>query len=103
MTTYWGYSNNQFKMVGETNGVKIAPYRAYFATNAASGAKLNGMLFGDEPVPTAIEIVQNSAERPAAAIYNLNGQRVDISNFKVKNSKLAKGVYIIGNRKVVVK
>ena len=103
MTTYYGYSNNQFVKAGDSNGVKILPYRAYFATDAASGAKLNGTLFDDEAVPTAIEIVPNRAERPAAAIYNLNGQRVDISNFKVQNSKLAKGVYIIGNRKVVVK
>lgn len=104
MTTYYGYSNNKFVQIGETNGVKIAPYRAYFATNAASGAKLNGMLFGDEPVPTAIEVIDNGQLTiDHSSIYNLNGQRVDISNFKVQNSKLAKGVYIIGNRKVVVK
>ena len=62
------------------------------------------MLFGDEPLPTAVEVIDNGQLTiDHSSIYNLNGQRVDISNFKVKNSKLAKGVYIIGNRKVVVK
>ena len=102
--TYWGYSNNKFSPIGKENGAKIAPYRAFFVTSAASGAKLNGMLFGDEPVPTAVEVIDNGQLTiDHSSIYNLNGQRVDISNFKVKNSKLAKGVYIIGNRKVVVK
>lgn len=46
--------------------------------------------------------------RPAAssrqtAIYNLNGQQMDSSKLKAQSTKLPKGIYITGNRKVVVK
>jgi hypothetical protein len=36
-------------------------------------------------------------------VYNLNGQRVESSMFKVQNSKLPKGVYIQNGKKVLVK
>ena len=36
-------------------------------------------------------------------VYNLNGQRVESSKFKVQNSKLPKGIYIQNGKKVLVK
>ena len=70
----------------------------YFATDAASDAKLNGTLFDDEPMPTSIQIVetQNSKSNVQADIYNLNGQRIS-------SNRPSKGIYIFNGHKVVVK
>ena len=38
-----------------------------------------------------------------SSVYNLNGQRVESSKFKVQNSKLPKGIYIQNGKKVLVK
>ncbi len=105
-TTYYGYSNNTFVEVGQEKGVKIAPFRAYFATNAAAGAKPNGALFDNEPMPTAIEVIDNG-QMPIgiSPIYNLNGQRINVQSSMSKGQRpqLSKGIYVVGNRKVVVK
>lgn len=102
-TTYYGYSNNQFVKVGEENGVKILPYRAYFATDAASGAKFNGALFGDEPVPTSVEFVAptNRQATVPMQVFTLDGRQVRTDRH-FNPAKLPKGIYIVGNRKVVI-
>ena len=44
-----------------------------------------------------------SPQDKRGGVYNLNGQCVQTSNFKVQTSKLKKGLYIVNGKKVVIK
>ena len=97
-TTYFGYKavDGTFVKIGK-NG-KIAPYRAYFAQPNTSNAKLSGSLFDSADVPTAI------TQRPMdngehTEIYSIDGRRMNVTAI----GDLHKGIYIINQKKVVVR
>ena len=99
-TTCYDYSDGQLEEIGTEEGMEIAPYRAYFSKRAASAATFKGVLLDNEGVATSIEIVPNTAERPAIDIYTIQGIRVSQS---ATRRNLPKGVYVVNGRKLVVK
>ncbi len=99
-TTYYGYktTDNSFVKVGSDTGAKVSAWRAYFYSSAANAA----------PVGTTFESLTDGignahADIPAAmqaeaTIYDLQGRPVG-----KRTGNLQKGIYIIGNKKVVVR
>lgn len=98
-TTCYDYSSGQLEEI-DTEGMEIAPYRAYFAKSVTSDAILKGVLLDNEGLATSIEIVPNTAERPVIDIYTIQGIRVSQS---ATRRNLPKGVYVVNGRKLVVK
>ena len=83
---YWDTQSN--------NGtqIKAAAHKCYLRVSTASGAK-SSYVFGDEA--TGISQLENGAINiENAAIYNLNGQRVNNAQ---------KGIYIVNGKKIVIK
>lgn len=52
-----------------------------------------------EPNPTGIEDISQFNEDEGETIYNLSGQK--LSNRKLSNSQMQKGIYIVGGRKII--
>jgi hypothetical protein len=85
--------SNLLRKVAAENGISIAPFRAYFTLNKASGARnFINLNFGDET--TEISQVKDGQFINEGIIYNLRGQRV---------SNPAKGLYIMNGKKVIIK
>ena len=58
----------------------------------------------EDVVVTAIENISDNRNDNNSPIYDLNGRRIaDNSNFKMQNSKLKRGIYIVNGKKVLVK
>lgn len=91
--TYFGYSQGSFVQIGNTNGVDILPWRAYFGRPSSSNAPLIDMLFDES---TGIGLVKGNTS-PVTAIYDLQGRKINASQ------KLSKGIYIINGKKMMVK
>ena len=81
------------------SGVTIAQYKAYLRLDDADDAKAEGLAF--DFTPTGIDSFKCTVQ--GSEVYNLNGQRMESSKFKVQSSKLPKGVYIVNGRKVIVR
>ena len=79
---------------GCTNGEAFqnGAHKAYLAVPVAQAKGMSGFAFDD--AVTAISGVAFDAETNNAAIYNLNGQRVN---------KAQKGIYIVNGKKVVIR
>ncbi len=90
----------------DNNGVTsitLGANKAYLAT-AASGGAVKGFTFDFDGLATDINTVQGSGFKVQdSKIYNLSGQRVDGSRFKVNGSGLKTGIYIVNGKKVLVK
>lgn len=89
----WGIDKCLVKRIGggETD------YKTFFKENTENGAKQIS-IFGDEADVTAIDkVVYHYGDEAEAPVYNLSGQLVNAQN------GLAKGVYIKGGKKFVVK
>jgi len=52
-----------------------------------------------EPNPTGIEEISQFNEDEGETIYNLSGQK--LSNRKLSNGQMQKGIYIVGGRKII--
>lgn len=52
-----------------------------------------------EPNPTGIEDISQFNEDEGETIYNLSGQK--LSNRKLSNGQMQKGIYIVGGRKII--
>jgi hypothetical protein len=92
-TTYYGYKNGVFVMAGTGTGANINPFRAYLMTSTTSPARISVSFDGSE---TGIQVVTPDVEpMKQQSIYNLSGQRVYTPN--------KKGIYIVGDRKYIVK
>ena len=84
------------------NGQTIPAGKAYMVIPASSPTK--GFTFDFEGLATDINTVQGSGFKVQdSKIYNLAGQRVDGSRFKVNGSGLKTGIYIVNGKKVLVK
>lgn len=83
-------------------GVTVAKYKAYLKLADAGDAKDGGYAF--DFTPTGLRTIDNGQLIiDNLPVYNLNGQRVEISKLNVQSSKLPKGVYIVNGKKVVLK
>ena len=88
---------------GVTTSITLGANKAYLAT-AASGGAVKGFTFDFDGLATDINTVANSQQPIAnSPIYNLAGQRVEGSRFKVNGSGLKTGIYIVNGKKVLVK
>ena len=82
--------------------VVVPAGKAYMVIPAGVGVK--GFTFDFDGVATGINTVQGSGFKVQdSKIYNLAGQRVDGSRFKVNGSGLKTGIYIVNGKKVLVK
>lgn len=86
--------------------VKIAPFRAYYATSVSGNAKLNSFtpVFeeGEGDVITAIAPVSAIID-VNAPVYDLQGRMVATSYSSLNGKKLAAGMYVVNGVKFIVK
>ena len=68
---------------------------------SAGEVKAFTFIFND--VTTGVRTIETVSAEEAAKIFNLAGQRVDGSRFKVNGSGLKTGIYIVNGKKVLVK
>lgn len=72
----------------------VAPFRAFFTDVTAAGAKAVSFITNEA---TGIETVTSSASTGHSAVYTIDGRRVN------STGRLAKGLYIIDGKKVIIK
>ena len=86
--------------------INIAPFRAYYNTTQANGAKLSFFtpVFeeGEGDVITAIAPVAAVLDVDAP-VYDLQGRMVAPTYRKLKGKKLAAGMYVVNGVKIIVK
>ena len=86
--------------------INIAPFRAYYNTTQANGAKLSFFtpVFeeGEGDVITAIAPVAAVLDVDAP-VYDLQGRMVAPTYRKLKGTKLAAGMYVVNGVKIIVK
>lgn len=78
------------------------PFRAYFSTDSSEATSL-GIGSGEF---TGMDIVEEDADNTELNVYTLGGQKVKTINAKNGKSQISgmnKGIYIIGNKKVIIK
>ena len=88
-----------FYLVGTTQPT-VNPFRAYIKSQGSNARSLR-VIFDNEA--SGIENVLCPMSNEDDAVYDLQGRRVQTSDFKVQSSKLKKGLYIVNGRKTVVK
>lgn len=111
MTHYGSYTNptvvpadsyilhNSGKMVHTAVDHKnIKSYRTWLCETTPSGETLQMRVEQNDGPSTGIKVIEETANN-ANAVYNVNGMRMNSSN----TDNLPKGVYIINNKKVVIK
>lgn len=111
MTHYGSYENptvvpadsyilhNSGKMVHTAVEHKnIKSYRTWLRETTPSGETLQMRVEQNDGPSTGIKVIEETAKN-ANAVYNVNGMRMNSSN----TNNLPKGVYIINNKKVVIK
>ena len=111
MTHYGSYENptvvpadsyilhNSGKMVHTAVDHKnIKSYRTWLRETTSSGETLQMRVEQNDGPSTGIKVIEETAKN-ANAVYNVNGMRMNSSN----TNNLPKGVYIINNKKVVIK
>lgn len=91
---YFINGDNLWKSQGSST---LKATRAYFTVPESNKAKVALLINGD--TVTGIDGVFNKAH-VSQAVYNLRGQKVADS---LSSGRLAKGVYIVGGKKVVVR
>lgn len=77
---------------------KIKSYRTWLRETTPSGETLQMRVEQNDGTSTGIKMIEETAKN-ANAVYNVNGMRMNSSN----TNNLPKGVYIINNKKVVIK
>lgn len=111
MTHYGSYENptvvpadsyilhNSGKMVHTAVEHKnIKSYRTWLRETTPSGETLQMRVEQNDGPSTGIKVIEETAKN-VNAVYNVNGMRMNSSN----TDNLPKGVYIINNKKVVIK
>ena len=111
MTHYGSYENptvvpadsyilhNSEKMVHTAVDHKnIKSYRTWLRETTPSGETLQMRVEQNDGPSTGIKVIEETAKN-ANAVYNVDGMRMNSSN----TNNLPKGVYIINNKKVVIK
>lgn len=111
MTHYGSYKNptvvpadsyilhNSGKMVHTAVDHKnIKSYRTWLRETTPSGETLQMRVEQNDGPSTGIKVIEETAKN-VNAVYNVNGMRMNSSN----TDNLPKGVYIINNKKVVIK
>ena len=111
MTHYGSYENptvvpadsyilhNSGKMVHTAVDHKnIKSYRTWLRETTPSGETLQMRVEQNDGPSTGIKVIEEAPQN-ANAVYNVNGMRMNSSN----TNNLPKGVYIINNKKVVIK
>ena len=111
MTHYGSYTNptvvpadsyilhNSGKMVHTAVDHKnIKSYRTWLRETTPSGETLQMRVEQNDGPSTGIKVIEETAKN-ANAVYNVDGMRMNSSN----TNNLPKGVYIINNKKVVIK
>lgn len=76
----------------------IKSYRTWLRETTLSGETLQMRVEQNDGPSTGIKVIEETAKN-ANAVYNVNGMRMNSSN----TNNLPKGVYIINNKKVVIK
>ena len=76
----------------------IKSYRTWLRETTPSGETLQMRVEQNDGPSTGIKVIEETANN-ANAVYNVNGMRMNSSN----TDNLPKGVYIINNKKVVIK
>ena len=76
----------------------IKSYRTWLRETTPSGETLQMRVEQNDGPSTGIKVIEETAKN-ANAVYNANGMRMNSSN----TNNLPKGVYIINNKKVVIK
>ena len=76
----------------------IKSYRTWLRETTPSGETLQMRVEQNDGPSTGIKVIEETAKN-ANAVYNVNGMRMNSSN----TNNLPKGVYIINNKKVVIK
>lgn len=76
----------------------IKSYRTWLRETTPSGETLQMRVEQNDGPSTGIKVIEETANN-ANAVYNMNGMRMNSSN----TNNLPKGVYIINNKKVVIK
>ena len=87
---YWGAENGEAFSLNNTSSAYLALPKSLFANSSLASA----LLFDEEGQATDIQLTPTT-ENNTQAIYNLQGVRV--------SGKLAKGIYIVNGKKVLVK
>lgn len=77
---------------------KIKSYRTWLRETTPSGETLQMRVEQNDGPSTGIKVIEETAKN-VNAVYNVNGMRMNSSN----TNNLPKGVYIINNKKVVIK
>ncbi len=86
------------------NDGQTVPAGKAYMTIPAAGGSTKGFTFDFDGLATGINTVQGSGFKVQdSKIFNLAGQRVDGSRFKVNGSGLKTGIYIVNGKKVLVK
>lgn len=91
--------HNSGKMVHTAVDHKnIKSYRTWLRETTPSGETLQMRVEQNDGPSTGIKVIEETAKN-VNAVYNVNGMRMNSSN----TNNLPKGVYIINNKKVVIK
>lgn len=94
LTMHKGETLGYFYGAAEGAAFNLAADKAYLAVPEAIAAKVLGFVIGGD-VTGIGAVADNSNAADRRTVYNLQGQRV--------NGKLAKGVYIVNGKKVIIK
>lgn len=95
-------ASNGLNFYLNNNAFTVGANTAYLPANFTGGsARAAFYSFDDET--TGINVNDNLQLTTDNSVYNLQGQRIDGSRFKVQGSSLKSGLYIINGKKVIVK
>lgn len=92
------YMLSKGDMVHTSKVHKVKSYRSWLEENTPSENTLQLKVSDSDNSTTGIKVIEEAPQN-ANAVYNVNGMRMNSSN----TDNLPKGVYIINNKKVVIK
>lgn len=92
------YMLSKGKMVHTSKVHNVKSYRSWLEETTPSENTLQLKVSDSDNSTTGIKVIEEAPQN-ANAVYNVNGMRMNNSN----TDKLPKGVYIINNKKVVIK
>lgn len=92
------YMLSKGKMVHTSKVHNVKSYRSWLEETTPSEKTLQLIVSDSDNSTTGIKVIEEAPQN-ANAVYNVNGMRMNSSN----TDNLPKGVYIINNKKVVIK